>query len=439
MPRTAKELTALAVEKLRKKGDGLYAVGGVVGLYIQISGDSRSWILRANTAGRRRDIGIGSYEQVSLAGAREKARELHKQIKDGLNPIEERRKEKANAQLVAAKIKTFRECANAFIEAKTAGWAVSHVSRVAGSLELHVFPIIGNFPVGGIDTGLVLEVLQQPVETADGKKPFWEAKPETAGKVRGRIESVLQWAKVRGLRTGDNPADWRTLKYTLPAKSAIYTEEPFPALPYGEVGAFMEGLRKVKGMSARALEFAILTAARSSEVRGAIWQEVDMAARTWTIPAVRMKAKKEHRVPLSDYAMKLLESLPRREGNDHIFPPERADGLSDMALLMVIRRMHKKKLLIDGKGWVDPMQNNKTITMHGFRSTFKDWAEEETPFQSKTVEFALAHKLPDKVEGAYQRGSLLEKRRRLMEAWAQYCDTADPAKMDNVIPMPAAE
>ena len=320
MARKAKELTARTVENLKKKGTGLYAVGGVSGLYLQITGEAQSWVMRATVEGKRRDMGLGSYPEISLSEARDKARELHKQIGSGVNPIEERKAAKAQAELEAAKIKTFRECAAAYIEANRAGWKnKKHAQQWTNTLAMYAFPIIGSLPVADIDTGLVLEVLQQPVDTPNGKRSLWEAKTETASRVRGRIESVLQWGKVRGLRTGENPADWKTLKYTLPARNKVQRVKHHAALPYAEIGAFMADLRKRDGMAPRALEFAILTAARSQDVRGATWNEIDLGACVWTISEVRMKAG-EHRVPLSDAAITLLESLPRYAGNDHTFP-----------------------------------------------------------------------------------------------------------------------
>jgi integrase len=288
-------------------------------------------------------------------------------------------------------------------------------------------------PVADVDTGIVLEVLQQPVETADGVKPLWETRAETASRLRGRIELILQWAKVRGFRTGENPADWNTLKFTLPSKSRIYKEENFPALPHGEVGAFMADLHGREGVAARALEFAILTAARSKEVREATWSEIDLEARIWRVPSVHMKKKREHHVPLSDAVVKLLESLPRSEGNDHIFVPPMSAEFSDMALLMVIRRMHEKKLLSDGIGWIDPQQNNRVVTVHGFRATFSNWANETTSHREKAIEFALAHKLPDKVTGAYHRETMFDKRKPLMADWAQYCNIVPVSKGKNVV------
>ena len=334
MPKIAKELTALAVSKI--KGDGLYAVGGVPGLYLQIIGNSRSWIFRAIIGGRRKKMGLGSCARLSLAEAREKAREFHKQIGDGLNPVDERRAAKYKAGLKAAKTKTFRECAEAFTMANRAGWKKKTAKRWENSLPHYCFKIIGGLSVADIDAGLVLEVLQQPVATNDGIRPLWEARTVTASKLRGMIESVLQWAKVHGLREGENPADWKILKFTLPSKSKVHKEKSYPALPYSEIGAFMDELRGREGIPARALEFAILTAVRSGEVRGAKWEEINLAERVWTIPAERMKKEKEHRVPLSDAAVKLVESLPRHEGDNRVFPAEKAAELSDMALLLVI-------------------------------------------------------------------------------------------------------
>ena len=434
MPKKAKELTSLEVMKITN--DGLHAVGGVSGLCLQIIGKARSWVLRTTIDGKQQKIGLGSCTQIKLAMARDKAREHLKQIKDGVNPVKERRAARIEAMTAAAKAKTFKQCAGEYLAAHRVGWVDKHALRYENSLALHVYPIIGSLPVANVDTTAVLEVLTQPVETADGIKSLWEARTDTASRVRGRIESVLQYARACGLRPpGENPASWQLLKFTLPKKSAVYKEENFTALPYAEIGAFMADLRKREGMSARALEFAILTAARSQEVRLARWNEIDFTARIWNVPAEHMKMKREHTVPLSDVAVKLLEALPCYEGNGHIFPPVQADELSDMALLMVVRRMHEKKKQVDGRGYVDPKLDNRIVTVHGFRSSFKDWAEEETTFQPKTVEFALAHKLPDRVEGAYQRGSLLEKRRALMDAWSRYCETVQTAKKDNVIPM----
>jgi integrase len=247
------------------------------------------------------------------------------------------------------------------------------------------------------------------------------------------MESVLDFAKIRGFRQGDNPADWKTLKHVLPSKNKIHEEENHPALPYAEIGAFMMELREREGMAARALEFAILTAARSKEVRGAIWDEIDLASRVWTIPAARMKKKREHSVPLPDAAVKLLEALPRHEGDNHIFPAARAFMLPDTSLVKLLRRMHEEKQKTDSTGWIDPKLNDRVITSHGFRSAFRDWAGETTSYPREVIEHALAHSLADKAEAAYQRGTLFDKRKGLMSDWSRYCSTVRCAEGGNVV------
>jgi integrase len=274
-------------------------------------------------------------------------------------------------------------------------------------------------PVAAIDAGLVLGVLEQPVNTADGTASLWNARTETATRLRCRIESVLDWAKVHGFREGDNPANWKTIKHALPLRGKVQKVKHHAALPYAEIGAFMADLGKREGITARALEFAILTAARSGEVRGATWEEIDMDAKVWTIPAERMKAGREHRVPLSDTAMKLLEALPRYAGNGFVFPSSKTGGMtSDTALMAVLRRMGRSDL-----------------TVHGFRSTFGDWAGEKTDYQYEVRQQAIAHKLPDKADGAYFRSDLFVKRKGLMEDWARYCRTIETAKEGNVVPI----
>jgi integrase len=441
MSKRAKELSAMAVSSI--KAEGLHAVGGVPGLCLQIIGESRSWILRIavgtriNRQGkavtRRRDMGLGAYPEVSLAEARRLALESRAKLREGIDPIAERQRTRACVKLAAARTKTYRECAEAWIETNRAGWVAAYTVQLESSMARFAYPIIGGLSVAGVDTGLVLEVLQQPVAIKDGTAPLWEAKPTVATLLRARIESILDFAKIRGFREGDNPADWKTLKHVLPSKNKIHEEKNHPALPYMEIGAFMVELRKREGVVARALEFAILTAARSKEVRGATWDEIDFASRVWTIPAARMKKKREHSVPLSDAAVKLLETLQRREGNNHIFPAAQAVMLPDTALLKLIRRMHEEKKKADGTGWTDPKLNNRVITSHGFRSAFRDWAGETTPYPREVIEHALAHSLADKAEAAYQRGTLFDKRKGLMESWSQYCDTVQTANGNNVV------
>lgn len=415
VPRKAKELSALAVSKL--KIDGRYAVGGVDGLHLRVSGGSRAWVLRiavgtrarsdGHPAVHRRDVGLGGYPEVSLAEARDRARELRKMVRDGVDPILKRQTEKLHSALEAAKAKSFKDCADAYIDANRAGWKnEKHVQQWENTLATYVLPKFGDLPVTSIDTGMVLEVLQQAVGSTG--ESLWLQKTETASRLRGRIESILDWATFRGYRQGDNPARWKGhLEHELPARNKVRKVEHHAALPYAELAAFMAELRLREGISARALEFAILTGARSGEVRGARWSEIDLHGQVWTIPGERMKAGKEHRVPLASEVIALLAALPREDGVDQVFIAPRGGQLSDMALTAVLRRMERGHL-----------------TQHGFRSTFRDWAGETTAYPREVCEHALAHRLADGVEAAYQRGDLLAKRACLMTDWARYCSAA---------------
>ena len=414
MPRKAKELSALAVTKL--KTEGRHAVGGVDGLHLRISGGSRAWVLRIAVGTRpgkdgqatlhRRDVGLGSFPEVSLAEARERARGLRKQVRDGIDPVQERQTVKAQSALEIAKTKTFEDCATAYIDANRAAWKNDkHAQQWTNTLATYVYPKFGHLPAASIDTGMVLDVLQQSVGKAG--ETLWLNKTETASRLRGRIESILDWAAFRGYRQGENPARWKGhLEHELPARNKVQKVEHHAALPYAEMAAFMAELRSKEGVSARALEFAILTAARSGEVRGAKWTEIDLQNKIWTIPAERMKAGKEHRVPLACQVITLLKALPREENIDHVFLAPRGGQLSDMSLTAVLRRMGRSGL-----------------TQHGFRSTFRDWAGETTTYPREVCEHALAHRLADGVEAAYQRGDLLAKRAGLMFDWANYCNS----------------
>lgn len=404
MPKKAKELSALAVSKL--KAEGRYAVGGVDGLYLRIAGQSRAWVLcaamgtRINAKGlevpRRLNMGLGPYPEVSLAEARDKARELRKQIREGIDPLQEKHDRKAHEARLAHKQKTFEECAEAVLEIKASELKnAKHVAQWRSSLETYAYPHIGKKAVADVTKADLLSILE----------PIWLTKNETASRVRGRIETVLDYAKAKEYREGDNPAAWKgMLKPLLPQPSKVQKKKHHAALPYREIGAFMASLRKRDGISARALEFSILTAARSGEIRGAVWDEIDLKAKTWTIPGERMKAGKEHRVPLSDAAVTLLKALPRIVGNNLVFPAPRGGQLSDMSLTAVLKRMERGEL-----------------TQHGFRSTFRDWAGETTAYPREVIEHALAHQLKDKAEAAYQRGDLLAKRADLMADWAATC------------------
>ncbi|MFC4296188.1 tyrosine-type recombinase/integrase [Novosphingobium tardum] len=394
MAKKAKELSALAVQRLKEPGR--YAVGGVDGLHLRIVGDSRAWVLRIKIGNRRCDIGLGPYPEVSLADARDAARDHRKKVRDGIDPLQERQQARAALRVERAKSKTFKDCAEAYVEAHKAGWKNDkHVKQWSATLETYAYPKLGALPVAAIDTGLIQDVL----------RPIWGVKTETASRLRGRIESVLDWAKVNGYREGENPARWRGhLDKLLPARNKVQKVEHHAALPYAEVGAFMADLRKRDGISARALEFSVLCASRSGEVRNATWAEFDLVGKVWTVPGDRMKAGKEHRIPLSDAAVALLKALPRVKGSDYVFPAPRGGVLSDMALTAVLKRMERGDL-----------------TQHGFRSTFRDWAGETTAYPREVIEHALAHQLKDKAEAAYQRGDLLTKRARLMSDWTKYC------------------
>jgi integrase len=400
MPKKAKEISALAVSKL--KADGRYAVGGADGLHLRIAGNSRAWVLRIKIDARRRDIGLGPYPEVLLADARELARDYRRKVRNGVDPIAERREALVAVKVARAKSKTFKDCARAYVEAQRAGWKnEKHAKQWSATLETYAFPVFGSLPVASVDRDMVMEVLN----------PIWATKTETATRLRGRIECVLDWAKVSGYRDGENPARWRGhLDKLLAAPSKVRKVEHHAALPYADVGTFMVELRKRDGTSARALEFAILTAARSGEVRGMTWAEVDLPGKVWTIPADRMKAGKEHRVPLSDAALIILKYMPRIVDVEHVFPAPSGTSLSDMALTAVLKRM-----------------DHGGLTQHGFRSTFRDWAGETTSFPREVIEHALAHQLADKSEAAYQRGDLLAKRGRLMANWAKFCGMAAEA------------
>lgn len=386
-------------------GDGL-------GLWLQVSKEGgKSWLFRFMLDGKARMMGLGRYGDISLEEAREKARECRKLLLEGNDPIEKRESNRMLDRLARTKVLAFDECAAAYIEANRAGWKNDkHASQWESTLNTYASPIIGKLPVASIDTGLVLKVLE----------PIWTTKAETASRLRGRIESVLGWATVRGYRSGDNPAQWKNhLDTQLPPRSKVAKVKHHPALPHNEIGAFVASLHAQAGIAARALEFTILTSARTNEVIGATWPEFDLEAGVWTIPAERMKAKKEHRVPLSARTVDLAkEMLPLASDGGPVFPAPKGKALSNMAMLAVLKRMGRTDL-----------------TVHGFRSTFRDWAGETTAYPREVIEHALAHQLKDKAEAAYARGTLFEKRRRLMDDWAKYCRTAKKAEGAKVVPI----
>lgn len=398
----------LAAVSLNKLKDGWHNDGN--GLYLFARGTSKTWVFRyLGHDGRRKHMGLGSLRAVSLSRARDAARELRAQLKDPVNPVDPlqaRREAEKARQLDAAKSITFAEAAEAYIEAHRSSWSnPKHAQQWSNTIATYANPIFGSLPVNAIDTALVMKCLE----------PIWQTKQETASRLRGRIESVLDWATVRGFREGDNPARWRGHldKLLAPRKKG---QKHHAALDFKQLPTFMTDLRKREGFAARALEFAILTAARSGEVRGATWDEIDFDERLWIVPGNRMKAGKEHRVPLSDAAMAILTAMPQEEvkPDDLIFMNTNGEKFSDMALTAVLSRMQV------------------AVTAHGFRSTFRDWAAERTSHQPDVVEMALAHTIRNQVEAAYRRGDLLEKRRQLMDDWASYCAREKNANVVNI-------
>lgn len=397
MARQINRLTPRTVATKHKAG--YYADGG--GLYLQISASgSKSWLYRFMLNGRAREMGLGSVLDRPLAEARDRARDARRMVRDGVDPIEARRAEKKRLALEAARSVTFLQCAQSYIEAHRAGWKnAKHASQWENTLTAYCGPVFGEQPVQAVDTALVCKVLE----------PIWREKAETASRLRARVERVLDWATVRGYRQGDNPARWRGhLDKLFPALRKKARVKHHAALPYDEVGAFLATLRKEEGTAARALEFTILTATRTSEVIGAQWDEFNLQTGVWTIPASRMKAGREHRVPLSPASLGLIKAMTETRLNDYVFPGNRSIApLSNMAMLELLKRMERPD-----------------ITVHGFRSTFKDWASEQTNYAREVSEMALAHTISDQTEAAYRRGDLFEKRRRLMADWARHCQAS---------------
>ncbi|ALQ51148.1 tyrosine-type recombinase/integrase [Nitrosomonas ureae] len=396
MPKQARELSALDIKRLTKPGH--HAAGGVSGLLLQITGTgTKSWILRTIVGAKRRDIGLGGFPDITLAQARINARELKAQIRLGVDPVEQRKAVKAALIASNGKLISFADAAYKFLTIKRSEFKnAKHAAQWQTTLETYAFPVIGSMRVDSVELPHIVQVLE----------PLWITKTETATRVRGRIESVLTWAKVSGYRTGENPARWKdNLDGVLPKPGKLKKVQHHKAVPWKSAASFMVQLRKCEGTAAKALEFLILTATRSGEVRGALWQEINLNERVWTIPAERMKADKEHVIPLCVDAINLLNQLPRFENNDLVFPAARGGQLSDMTLSAVMRRMK-----IDA-------------TPHGFRSTFRDWCSESTNYPHEVAEMALAHTIASGVEKAYRRGDLLAKRTRLMDDWCKYLNT----------------
>lgn len=374
---------------------GYHADGG--GLYLQVSDSgTKSWIFRYTLSGRTREMGLGSLATVTLADARKRATSYRGLLHDKIDPIRARSAERAQHALDRAKGINFSTCAERYIDSQLPKWKnAKHVTQWRNTIETYCQPIFGNIPIAEVDTGLVMRVLE----------PMWHTKSETASRLRGRIESILDWATVRGYRVGDNPARWRGhLDKLLPTVKKRSRVRHHPALPYEQIGAFMALLRTQDGIAARALEFAIFTAARTGEVVGVRTEEIDLSRSLWTIPGERMKSGREHRVPLSTVAVEIVRERLQVGGNFLFAGRRHNTSLSSMAMLMLLRRMDRADL-----------------TVHGFRSTFRDWAAECTSYPREVAEMALAHVVSDQTEAAYRRGDLFEKRRQLMNDWSKYC------------------
>jgi integrase len=425
MPKKAKEMSALEVKRLTAQG--MHPVGGVAGLYLLVAETGgRSWILRVKVGEKRREIGLGGYPDISLADARVKAREKRDEVSKGIDPLESKRAAESALKVAQSLAKTFKQCAESYISTHKAGWKnPKHAQQWVNTLETYANPVIGSIFVKDVGTSHLKEILD----------PIWNEKTETASRVRNRIELILSWAQAMGYAPqGLNPARWRGhLDKLLPRPSKVATKRKQPAVKLEEAGLFASRLRESTSITAIALEFLMLTAVRSANVRAMTWKEVDFDTATWTIFAERkgaegdqrMKTGKEHRVPLSTRAIEILKALPgfddKARDSKPVFPAPRGGQLSDMAFSQLMRALAFKD------------KHGDTCVPHGLRSTFKDWASERTSYPVHVSEMALAHSIGDKVEAAYRRGDLFDKRRTMMEAWAQFCAvTEQPAK---VLPM----
>jgi integrase len=404
------KLTALKVKAFTAPG----RYGDGAGLWLQVrDAEHRSWLFRYTGSGKQRQMGLGPFPDVSLAAARDAAYQCRTALRQGQDPIEDRRKAKAAALTATSRAVTFRQVADRYLAAHEAAWRnEKHRYQWRATLDL-ACEQIGRMPVTAIATGDVMRVLE----------PIWQEKPETASRLRGRVESVLDYASAHGWRGGDNPARWRGhLAKLLPPTNRVARVEHHAALPWSHIGGFMAELRDQDGVAARALEFTILTAARTGEVIGATWAEIDLRAGLWTVPVERMKAGREHRVPLTDAVLDVLKAVVAMRDDPAggwVFPGGKSGKpLSNTSMIMLLRRMKRPDL-----------------TVHGFRSSFRDWCAEATNHPREVAEQALAHVLGDRVEAAYRRGDLFEKRRRMMEDWAKFC--AMPALPGEVVPIRA--
>jgi integrase len=405
MAKTTERLKDLQIKKLSKAGS--YADGK--GLYLQVStSGSKSWFYRYETNGRAHKCGLGAYPDISIKKARTKAAACRTLRDEGIDPIEHKKRQNTARELDKFKGKTFKECALDFMNSHKAGWKNrKHESQWRTTLETYAYPFIGKLAVQDVDVGHVLEILE----------PIWHKKTETASRVRQRIENILDWAKVRKYRTGENPAVWRGhLDKILPARTKVQKVKHHPAMPYRDVPNFFRVLRNKDIIAAKALAFTILTAARNGESREARWNEIDTNSKEWVLPEERMKAKKEHKVPLSDLALNILKEAKPHGSGVFVFEGHKKNRpISETALRKLLKKYHP------------------TLTIHGFRSSFREWCAEMTSYPREVAEMSLAHSLKDKVEAAYQRSDLLDKRRKLMDEWSEFCLNGN--NTDEVIPL----
>lgn len=431
MPKIAKELSALEVKRLAHPG--WHAVGGVAGLLLQIrnplrigSQAPRSWILRLRVAGERQPIGLGSYPQVSLAEARVLARKLSLEAKGGINLLARKREQRSSLIAAASRNKTFQDCAEAYMEAHASDYSnEKHRKQWVSTLESYTYPVIGRLLVADVTMRHVLDVLlQRTVHRNGAEGKLWEIKTETAKRLLDRMRTVLDYATVNEFRSGANPAMWKGyLDTQLPSPRGLKTVTHQPALDYDQIGNFMTHLRSNTSTSARALDFLILTAVRSGSVRLADWSEFDLVKKLWIIPAEHTKARQEHRVPLQPQAISLLKNLPRVAGTNKVFPSPTGKALSDMALSQLMRGMRERG------------EMTEHAVPHGFRSTFRNWAAEQTSYPDEIRKAASGHTVGDAVKGAYQRTDLLEKRRRLMSDWANFLYKPSAKRAATVTPI----
>jgi integrase len=423
-------LTVKRTQRLLRKGepgrflDGVKG-GGVRGLYLAVDGrTAASWTLRYQLDGRAHWLGLGAARDFSLAEARERAKEARQRLADGIDPIQAKRADRAAKLAAAAATKTFRQCAQDFVDARRHEWrSGKHELQWSQSLAKYVFPVIGALDVAQVDRPSVLRVLEQHVPVARGipAGKFWFTRTTTADRVRNRVELILNWAVARGHRpAGENPAQWSVLQHVLSKPGKTAPKQHFAAVPYAEVPALMAQLRKHEGVSVQALQFLILTACRTAEVLGATWDEVgNLADKVWTIPAQRMKGGREHKVPLSDAAVELLRHAYTEDGNPHVFIGTSKPRLSAEAMSRALARVRTG------------------ITVHGFRSSFSDYAHERTAHANLVIEMSLAHSVGGAVEQAYRRTDLFNKRRQLVEQWGKFVTSA-PVDAASVVPLRAA-